>query len=249
VEKHLRNLKKCGVNGVMTNWTLGGYPGGNMELFRRTPGQIAGNFGPRAAAYVRKGQKLLSRAFAEFPFHVAVLYCAPQNMGPANLLHAKPTRYKATMVGIPYDDVTSWRAIYPRAIFEKQFEKLCVGWEKGFRRLRKALTLPGARRKQELEELLRITTAVYCHFRTVCLQTAFVRLRGRAGRKISAIIAEEMELAKTLHGVMTADSRIGFEASNHYYYTANSLMEKVLNCAYLQEAYARKNKKQENERQ
>ena len=29
------------------------------------------------------------------------------------------------------------------------------------------------------------------------------------------------------------DSRIGFEASNHYLYTANDLREKVLNCEHL----------------
>lgn len=30
---------------------------------------------------------------------------------------------------------------------------------------------------------------------------------------------------------MLRDSRIGFEASNHYYYTANDLKEKILICA------------------
>jgi hypothetical protein len=39
-----------------------------------------------------------------------------------------------------------------------------------------------------------------------------------------------MALAEELLAVMRADSRIGFEASNHYYYTRNSLMEKIFNC-------------------
>jgi len=238
VEKHLQNLTEAGVGGLMTNWTLGGYPGGNMELFKKTPLESARDFGHKAAPYVRRAQKLLSRAFTEFPFHVGVLYVAPQNTGPANLLYENPTNYRATMVGFPYDDLDAWRSIYRREIFEKQFYKLASGWKKGTIQLQKAFTLPGTRNKNKLEELLRIAAAIYCHFRTVYLQAGFVRLRDTAKNgEILKIIGEELELAKTLHALMTKDSRIGFEASNHYAYTANTLKEKVLNCEYLRRLY------------
>jgi UDP-glucose 4-epimerase len=36
-------------------------------------------------------------------------------------------------------------------------------------------------------------------------------------------------------GLQTRDSRLGFEASNHYYYVPIDLLEKVLNCQYLLE--------------
>ena len=34
---------------------------------------------------------------------------------------------------------------------------------------------------------------------------------------------------------MAQDSRIGYEASNHYYFTRNDLAEKVINCTFLLE--------------
>jgi hypothetical protein len=38
----------------------------------------------------------------------------------------------------------------------------------------------------------------------------------------------ELELAKRLHRLQSRDSRIGFEASNQYYYVPMDLAEKVL---------------------
>lgn len=42
---------------------------------------------------------------------------------------------------------------------------------------------------------------------------------------------KELQLAKQLHDLIRRDSRIGFEASNHYYYTVNDLREKVISCS------------------
>ncbi|MBI5832707.1 MAG: hypothetical protein HZB16_10420 [Armatimonadetes bacterium] len=44
-------------------------------------------------------------------------------------------------------------------------------------------------------------------------------------------------MAKTLCELARADSRLGFEATNHYAYTTNDLREKVLNCAALRGRY------------
>ena len=40
-------------------------------------------------------------------------------------------------------------------------------------------------------------------------------------------------MAKILMDIVRKDSRIGFEASNHYYYTLNDLAEKVITCQYI----------------
>jgi hypothetical protein len=50
-----------------------------------------------------------------------------------------------------------------------------------------------------------------------------------------AILDEEIRLARSLYDLAASDSRIGYEASNHYYYTAQDLREKVLNCLDLRE--------------
>ena len=47
------------------------------------------------------------------------------------------------------------------------------------------------------------------------------------------VLKDEIALARRLHGIQSGDSRIGFEASNQYYYVPVDLMEKVLNCREL----------------
>ena len=46
-------------------------------------------------------------------------------------------------------------------------------------------------------------------------------------------LREEIELALRLHEFARRDSRFGFEASNHYFYSLNDLREKVISCRFL----------------
>ena len=48
-----------------------------------------------------------------------------------------------------------------------------------------------------------------------------------------AAVREEAMVTRRLIMLCREDSRIGFEASNHYYYNENSLIEKLLNCRRL----------------
>lgn len=236
VERHLENLRRAGVNDLMLSWTLGGYPGGNFDLLVMTKDELAlEHFGASAAPSVLEAWGHFDRAFEYFPLHmVSQLYMGPQNSGPADLLFAVPTGYKATMTGFPYDDLEAWCGNhYPADIFEDQFRKLSEGWGEGMKRLEKARGLIGPENAMAFEELWNVAEAAYCHFRSTYLQIAFVRRR--ADGDVLPILREEIELARRLYRVTRCDSRIGFEASNHYYYTANDLKEKVLNCLYLAE--------------
>ena len=86
-----------------------------------------------------------------------------------------------------------------------------------------------------------VARSTYCHFRSTYLQIAFIRLRKckdhKSRQRILEIIDEEIQLARELHDIMRMDSRIGFEATNHYYYTMGDLREKVLNCEYLGQSF------------
>ena len=62
-------------------------------------------YGPAAAPRVRRAWALFGEAFREYPYDGSVVYNCPVQLGPANLLYARPTGYAATMVGIPYDEV------------------------------------------------------------------------------------------------------------------------------------------------
>jgi hypothetical protein len=275
VERHLRNLEAAGINDFMLNWTLGGYPGGNMEILKMPKEKLAvEKYGATAAPFILKAWDCFGKAFEDFPLHsTSQLYTAPQNFGPMSLLSDKPTGYKATMIGFPYDDLDAWRGNhYPEDIFEEQFRKLSTGWADGLKQLEQAGKIIPADKKAAFEDLANVAEATYCHFRSTYLQIRFVRLRdievvssqplvasskslvaGRqslvAGRQslgalkdgnlseINAVLDEEIELAQRLHAVILRDSRIGFEASNHYYYTVNDLKEKILNCEHMKTLY------------
>ena len=160
-------------------------------------------------------------------------------MGPANLLYAEETGYESTMVGFPYDDIDGWRGEYPLEVFEKQFELLSQEWKKGLDVLISSENDIDRDRLANFARLRNVAVAAYCHFTSVRLQTRFNRLRKCTDEhsisEIRRVLDEEIDLAKTLHSIVLMDSTIGFEASNHYAYTANDLIEKILNCEHIKE--------------
>jgi len=251
LEKHLSQLSQSGVTGLMLSWSLGGYPSLNLELaseyyWETSSGKEAllrHKFGTRAGDLIGKASLAFSTAFLQFPFDIGVVYFAPHNYGPANLLHLKPTNYKSTMVGFPYDDLTGWRSIYPVRKFAAQFRKLSQGWKRGLIQLQSAQghLEADSNQSEEFKGLIHAASAAYYHFRSTYLQILFVSHRDswlqkkteKDRLKLLAIIEEEIVLAQELEKLIRVDSRIGYEASNHYYYTTQDLREKVLNCIHL----------------
>jgi len=92
----------------------------------------------------------------------------------------------------------------------------------------------GAATSPEFSELVRVASTLRCHYRSVALQVAYIRERDRpSGPRpgvLVAILQEEIALAKELLAIVKEDSLIGYEPTCHYFYTANDLMEKVINC-------------------
>ena len=236
VQEHLRNLQKAKVSGLILSWTLGGYPGGNLQLLNSSPEEIAVSmFHPELAEKICRVWKIFSEAFREFPFHNgSVLYRCPENYGPMNLLHLHPTGFTATMLGFPYDDLESWRGPYPEEILEAQFEKLTIGWKKGLAALKEG-EQPEKQELADFQEIVRIAEVCCCHWRSTWCQIRFIRARNHGFQKEIMIecLHEEIELALHLHELVRRDSRFGFEASNHYYYSLNDLREKVISCNFI----------------
>lgn len=237
VEEHLENLRRAGVGDLMLSWTLGGYPGGNLELLNSSRQELAQRkFGGRAAPYILRAWTAFSEAFRNFPINGAsALYTGPQNFGPASLLWLTPTGRRATMLGFPYDSLERWRGNhYPEEVFEEAFALISQGWREGLRILRRAAAMIGGEHDAAYTDLLNVSETVYCHFRSAYLQIRFVRKRnGHCYDELPGIIEEELLLARKMLEIVRRDSRIGFEASNHYYYTENDFKEKILNCELL----------------
>ncbi|MBP1996303.1 hypothetical protein [Paenibacillus eucommiae] len=254
VQKHIEGLMESGVSGLQLSWTLGGYPSPNLELvseyYWENDGQpesrirtlLHGKFGTQAGDAIADASTAFSRAFTEFPFECGVVYIAPQNYGPSNLLYLQPTGYKSTMIGFPYDDLQRWRSIYPSDKFATQFKKLSLGWKKGLELIAKAERYITPGQRSEFNLLQHAAQGAFHHFYSTYLQITFVILRDRLAKarsqhvkkelreKLLTIVDREIDTAKALYEIMRLDSRIGYEATNHYFYTTGSLQEKVLNC-------------------
>ncbi len=256
VAQHAANLRDAEVDSIMLGWSLGGYPSPNLAVVAEIAAAGAGDVSPREAmlrvARSRYGEAYAdavveawvtcSEAFSEFPYDGSVVYRAPLQVGPANPLWPQPTGYAASMVGIPYDDLTGWRGPYPPEVFIQQLELVADGFETAFRTLadQAGHDVPSA-----LQGELNVMEAAGIHFRSVAQQARFVEARDRHAESPSAetrraladIVRREGDLAIRLHAIQVRDSRIGYEASNHYFYVPQDLAEKVVNCEYLLNEY------------
>lgn len=245
VAEHAVRLREARVDGLMLGWTLGGYPSPNLEVVSEVlaGGELASvahrRYGESADAVMRAWHAC-SESFREFPYHIGVVYQAPFQLGPANLLWEKPTGYSATMVGFPYDDLKKWRDIYPTGIFVAQLEKVSSGFEEAAGALQAALGDSPDHSPARIEA--RLMEACAIHWQSAANQSRFVAARDALATMTKAdeaathtaelrrVLENELTLAHRLHTLQSHDSRLGFEASNHYYYVPLDLVEKVLNC-------------------
>lgn len=259
VAEHAGNLAQADIDGMMLSWSLGGYPSPNLEVsaeFFRTPDaatdtvlqRIAERRYGTGADQARIAWSRFSEAMRQFPYHIAVLYNGPQNAGPMNILFPQATGYNATMVGFPYDALNAWRGPFPPEIFAQQFNRLAEAWMEGLSPLQAAVAAAPAERKADALAELRFAKAAAMHFKSAANQSRFIQLRDRLNtgtgldndalnQELKELLTSEIEVAKTLWSQARADSRIGYEASNHYFYLPIDLVEKVLNCQHLLEHY------------
>jgi hypothetical protein len=258
VAQHCSNLAEADIDGLMLSWSVGGYPSPNLQVAtafdaeRRPTAEQAlarvaeAQYGADAVPDVLKAWSRFSTAFAEYPFHVSLVYQGPMQVGPANLLYPEPTRYRATMVGFPYDDLDAWRAIYPAEVLAGQLEKIADGWSAGLCLLGTSIGKTAPSDPMNLFADLRLAEAAGRHFLSAANQVRFIMARNallsgslkekeREAQidKMRSAALLEIQTAERLFTLVCQDSRIGFEASNHYYYLPLDLVEKVVNCDYV----------------
>lgn len=240
VEKHIRKLRGTGIGGLMLSWTLGGYPSPVLGLVARlsvsetvdSDAWYREVYGSDCVA-VRTAVERFSRAFECFPFDLNVLYYAPQNVGCANLWYREPTERTATMVCYPYDDLKTWCGEYPPEVLKELFRQTAEGFARG-------LELLPERGCEATEELRRMAEVCFLNFRSCYLQICWIENRADGDeKKCCALLDEEYALTERLYRLQNEDARIGFEASNHYYYHANTLLEKLWNLQSLKKELKR----------
>ena len=222
IKAHMERLRNEQVRHLLLSWTLGGYPSRNIAAAAAYFYEACRI--PNAERTPTEAEKCFSEAFAEFPFHIQTLYLGPQNAGPSNLLFESPTGYRASMTCFAYDDLESWRSIYPLDTFEGQFERLCEKWKRG-------LDLLGEDGDSEMAVMAQ---GAYCLFASSLNQIRFIRARDE-GRYVDAARAaeDELDVSRNMLSLMNQNAAIGYEAANHYYFSKNQLAEKILNCLYM----------------
>ena len=237
VAGHVNNLIAEGVKHFQMSWTLGGYPSPNLKLAAwliggkgDTAAFLRDWLGDELGAVADAGQKAMSEAFSQFPFNISVVYRAPQNFGPMAPFFLENTGWKSTMIGFPYDDIDGWRAIYSREQYRDQMRAVAEGWRGG-------VEILAAREGEsaDFDDMLCLARACLCHFQSAYHHAAFVLAREAGDRdSMLAIIRAERETVRALIPLRKADSRIGYEASNHYFYSLNDLSEKLVNLDWVE---------------
>jgi len=256
VAEHARNLASAGVNGLMLSWSLGCYPSPNLEVFQAFSkgavdlgdvlDRVAGHrYGKKDVPLVRQAWTAFSEGFREYPYHISTLYQGPQHMGPANPLYMRPTGYRATMVGLPYDDLKSWRSIYPEQVWIGQMEKVCAGFRRGCDLYERLISQTSGKPQLEAKRELGLFRAAELHFASCADQARFVAVRDKlqaapdetaraaCRAELGAVVRTELATVKRLLPLVKADSRIGYESSNQYFYIPQDVVEKILCCRFL----------------
>ena len=266
VAEHAERLRVQNLQGFMLGWTLGGCPSPNLEVFSRMmdqPGLLPAEalraaatdrFGSAAAELAVQAWQQISEAFRHCPYHGSLLYNGSQHMGPAAPLWERPTGYRATMVGFPYDDVPAWLGPYPADTFVALMEQTAEGFERGAGLMEQARSQVGtgpesAGHRRALEAEIRIIQACGLHFRSAARQVRFYRARDRlrrvrrpedlAGlvRELRDLAAAEGTCARELYAIQRQDSRIGYEATNHYFYVPADLVARAVHAARMAERW------------
>ena len=244
VAEHAANLAAGDVDGVMLSWSLGGCPSPNLALFSRFRRGGGGRdailddlaaelYGAKAAKAVRAAWTRYSEAFRNYPLQWQTVYYAPVQLGPANLLYAKKTGWRATMVNTAYDDFERWTAGFAacRESWVELMETTAKGFEEGDALWRRAVEqMEGPARAAALREQ-DIFRAATLHFRSASDQARFVLARDRGDAEgMRAAAARELATAREMLPLVCRESILGYESSNRYMYVPNDMREKILVC-------------------
>lgn len=247
VAEHARNLKNEGIKHIMLSWTLGGSPSPNIRLVNdvfekgwSVEDFVRSMYGASEWETVMRAQREFSKGFREFPFHIGVLYDAPQNSGPKSQFFTEKTGWNATMVCYPYDDLKTWRVNYPEDVFENQFRLVCEG-------NKLALDIMESYKGDKSERFVETYNCMkgcYVHFLTTYNLIRFTRRRNEKEiptaediEFFNEVFNSEEENVKETVKLLCADSRLGFEATNHYSFTRRDLFEKLININWCRNYY------------
>jgi hypothetical protein len=143
-------------------------------------------------------------------------------------MYKEKTGFDSTMVCFPYDDLAKWRAIYPEETFFKCFDELCKKWREGLEIL-DSLDLSDDPKTALVRDC---AWGCYLHYFSCRNQVRYL-MEGTPDKEKAELVRSEAKTALDLAKLAAKNPAFGFEAADHYYYTRQNLLEKIINCDYL----------------
>lgn len=233
IKEHIDNLNLYGVKNFMLSWTLGGYPSPSLDLVNAVSGgksldEWYSDYYGSDAQLVKQAVSLFCKGFKQYPFDVNGLYFSPKNLGPANLLSLDPEEKESAMVSYSFDDYAYWVGPYGYKIYTSQMKKLVGLFKESIDVIEKGVEV----KSEKISEMLLYMKVAYVHFLSDLYQTEFSFLKRNLSdnkKQITSLLKRMRKLTVMSLEFASKDSKIAYEASNHYFYVQNNLLEKLIN--------------------
>lgn len=239
--EHAVKLATLGADGLLLSFTLGGSPSPQLELYRDLrPGDTVDavldrlarmTYGPAAVTDVRRAWHCFGDGFRNYPSQVKNLYWGPQQMGPANPLYPEATHRRSTMVCYPWDDLEHWHWLFSVENWLALMDKVSSGFAEGNAAWKDVVAKASGKGRALAVREAGVFKAAELHFRSMADQARFIQARDRGNHaEMRRFASRELVTAKEMLSLDLADSRLGFESSNQYYYIPQDLREKIVGC-------------------
>ncbi|MBE6569701.1 MAG: hypothetical protein E7658_05745 [Ruminococcaceae bacterium] len=231
--EHLQNLHKLGVNDLMMTWTLGGYPSiayDEVAAYLASPETFSADawykkqFGDKAEE-MQKAVHLFCEGFREYPFSIGTAYFSPKTLGAANLWSFGEETRGSSMVCFASDNPDAWAPPYPLDVYTAQFRKMLDAWDKA------CDIFEAAVQDEKTAEIALFARFAALQLRTDVIHTEYTEIKkGLPGTKnaFADQLKEMREIVIKQLPLMEKSSLIGYETSNHYFFTERNFIEKLI---------------------
>ncbi len=228
---HYTRLMQLGVKDFLLTWTLGGFPSPSLSMVHalstgKTLDEWYRDFYGSEAEAVHAAVRAFCHGFSRYPFDVCCLYYSPETLASANLWSIAPEEKRTAIVSFTFDDYENWTWHYGPDVHLRQMKSLLRGLSRGVRLLEE---MPS--RSPKATELLLFGRVMRNHFEAEILHTEYAILKrdfAANARKILRVVRKAERNTQELMTLRECDTRIGYEASNHYFYIKSNFAEKLL---------------------
>lgn len=242
VQRLLEEHRKHGLDGVFGCWIFGAYPSRNMELLAHIDDDqpattLARKYYGSGADEALAAWRAFSDAMDCYPSVVSVLYLSAVNPGPGLRFSLEPEPWRHGMVAMASERIEEISGPLGAEVMIRAFRATAEGFQRGIEHLDRAIALSDRPEwHEENTRDRRICEACMRHLVSAANYSEFIVIRDRwlADRanpdlttRMAAILAEELENARGMLCLTTADSRIGYEGAIGYFYTPVELVEKI----------------------